>query len=226
MNSENQSPEFLESQHEELKERRHRRWLWLGVLLGSLVLGLGWAWLSRVSPDADIQPEPIPSADQTPIFATLQAPAGVIGAPGPLPAIGAVAPDFTLKTLDGGEVSLSQFRGRPVLINFWASWCPPCRLEMPDLVRAYEAHKDEGFVLLGINLTFQDSIPDVQAFVEEFNMTFPVLLDETGEVTLDLYQLRGLPMSVFVDRTGLIAHMRIGALTGGQIDEFVADILK
>jgi len=226
MNSENQSPEFLESQHEELKERRHRRWLWLGVLLGSLVLGLGWAWLSRVSPDADIQPEPIPSADQTPIFATLQAPAGVIGAPGPLPAIGAVAPDFTLKTLDGGEVSLSQFRGRPVLINFWASWCPPCRLEMPDLVRAYEAHKDEGFVLLGINLTFQDSIPDVQAFVEEFNMTFPVLLDETGEVTLDRYRLLGLPMSVFVDRTGLIAHMRIGALTGGQIDEFVADILK
>jgi peroxiredoxin len=97
---------------------------------------------------------------------------------------------------------------------------------MPDLVRAYEAHNAEGFVLLGVNLTFQDSIPDVQAFVEEFKMTFPVLLDETGEVTNDLYRLRGLPLSVFVDRSGVIARLQVGMMTGEQIDEFVAGILQ
>jgi len=113
-----------------------------------------------------------------------------------------------------------------VLINFWASWCPPCRLEMPDLVRAYEAHKAEGFVVLGVNLTFQDSLPDVQAFVDEFQMTFPVLLDEQGDVTENLYRLRGLPLSVFVNPDGIIARVQIGAMTRTQIDEFVGEILK
>jgi len=120
----------------------------------------------------------------------------------------------------------TQFRGQPVLINFWASWCPPCRLEMPDLVRVYEAHKAEGFVILGINLTFQDALPDIQAFVQEFGMTFPVLLDEKGEVTQRLYRLQGLPLSVFVNRDGDIARIQIGAMTGAQIDEFVREILK
>jgi peroxiredoxin len=139
---------------------------------------------------------------------------------------GAPAPDFTLKLLGGETVTLSQFRGQPVLINFWASWCPPCRLEMPDLVRAYEAHKAEGFVILGVNLTFQDSLPDIQAFVDEFGMTFPVLLDEDGKVTESLYRLRGLPLSVFINREGVIARVHIGALTASQIDEYVGEILK
>ncbi len=200
--------------------RLRRVWLLIGGLLGSLGLGLGLGWLIFWSDLGLAQIAPA----STPLVATLQGPANAGSAP--LPVAGVLAPDFTLKTLDGGEVSLSQFRGRPVLINFWASWCPPCRLEMPDLVRAYETHKADGFVILGIDLTFQDSIPDVQAFVEEFNMTFPVLLDETSEVTLNLYQLRGLPMSIFVDRNGVIARMHIGAMTGEQIDEFVGDILE
>ena len=208
--------------------RLRRGWLLIGGLLGSLALGLGLGWLifwSDLGLTLTAPPStPILPANQTPLFTTLQAPIDASGAP--LPVGGVLAQDFTLKTLDGDEVSLSQFRGRPVLINFWASWCPPCRLEMPDLVRAYEAHKTEEFVILGINLTFQDSLPDVQAFVEEFNMTFPVLLDETGEVTLNLYQLRGLPMSIFVDRDGLIARMHTGAMTGEQIDEFVGGILE
>ncbi|MEW5987320.1 MAG: TlpA disulfide reductase family protein [Chloroflexota bacterium] len=121
---------------------------------------------------------------------------------------------------------LGRASDRPVLINFWASWCPPCRLEMPDLVRAYEAHKAEGFVILAIDLTFQDSLSDVEAFVKEFNMTFPVLLDGTGEVTSSVYRLPGLPMSIFVDREGFIRRMHIGAMTGEQIDQFVGEILK
>jgi len=202
--------------------------LWIGVLLGGIALGLGLAWLifqpGRGAAQMALSLAPtLPAAQSTP-FGTLRSPAGASSAP--LPVSRMLAPDFTLKTLDGDEISLSQFRGQPVLINFWASWCGPCRREMPDLVRAYETHKADGFVILGINLTFQDSIPEVQAFVDEFKMTFPVLLDETGDVALNLYQLRGLPMSIFVDRNGLIERLQIGAMTGEQIGEFVGDILE
>lgn len=141
------------------------------------------------------------------------------------PVPGAPAPDFMLKTLDGNELNLSQFQGQPVMINFWASWCPPCRLEMPELVLAYEIHQPEGFTILAINLTIQDSIPDVKAFVDEFNMTFPVLLDETGEVTMVLYRLRGLPTSVFIGRDGQIKRVHIGAMTAEQIEAFIAEII-
>lgn len=138
---------------------------------------------------------------------------------------GETAPDFTLRKLDGGEVTLSSYQGQPVLINFWATWCAPCRLEMPELVRAYETYKEEGFTILAVNLTFQDSIEDVPDFVEEFEMRFPVLLDETGEVTDNLYHLLGLPMSVFVDREGTISRVHFGAMIGEQIDQFVGEIL-
>jgi len=196
------------------------------VLLGILALGIGLGWLLSRPGLSDSKANPTTGTSATSGASLFTTPAAPIGAGGgPALAAGAPAPDFKLKTLDGGEASLSEFRGRPVLINFWASWCPPCRLEMPDLVRAYEAHKAEGFVILGIDLTFQDSIPDVQAFVEEFNMTFPVLLDETGVVTTEVYRLRGLPMSIFVGRTGIVSRMHIGALTAGQIDEFVGEIL-
>lgn len=203
------------------------RWWAVGLLLGGLALGLGLGWL-MFRPDlggSPGNPAVATSANSgTPLFTTLPAPVSVNSAPAPV--AGAPAPDFALKTLDGSEVSLSQFRGQPVLINFWASWCPPCRLEMPDLVRAYEAHKAEGFVVLGVNLTFQDSLPDVQAFVDEFNMTFPVLLDEAGEVTENLYRLRGLPLSVFVNREGVITRVHLGAMTASQIDDYVGELLR
>src|SRR5437867_3055657 len=112
--------------------------------------------------------------------------------------VGKQAPDFTLPTLAGTKVSLSQFHGQPVLINFWASWCLPCREEMPELVRSYETHKAEGFMVLGLNLTYSDTPPDVQAFVSEFHMTFPVLLDQDGEVAEKLYPLPGVPTSIFI----------------------------
>jgi peroxiredoxin len=201
-------------------ERARERLLSGGLLLGGLALGLAIGWLAfQVDWDGAST-----THSGTPLFTTLSARVGVSSAPAPV--VGAPAPDFTLKTLDGETASLSQFRGQPVLINFWATWCPPCRLEMPDLVRAYETHKAEGFVILGVNLTFQDSLSDVQAFVKEFNMTFPVLLDEDGNVTQNLYRLMGLPLSVFVNREGTITRLNLGAMTGEQIDEFVAEVLK
>jgi peroxiredoxin len=211
-----------------MKAREPSEWALIGLVLGGLVLGFGLGWLI-FRPDLGLAqtgpaPTSIASASGTPLFTTLPAPARSYSAPAPV--AGAPAPDFTLKTLDGEMVTLSQFRGQPVLINFWATWCPPCRLEMPDLVKAYEAHQSEGFVLLGVNLTYQDSLPEVQAFVDEFGMTFPVLLDEDGHVTDDLYRLRGLPLSVFVNREGVIARLHIGALPASQIETYVGEILN
>lgn len=136
-----------------------------------------------------------------------------------------LAPDFTLKTLDGGDTTLSDLRGQPVLINFWASWCGPCRSEMPELIRAYARYKADGFTILAVNLTHQDSLPAIESFVEEFDIPFAVLLDETGTVAEDLYLLRGLPTSVFIDRTGRVKRTYAGAMTGDQIDQFVVEIL-
>jgi cytochrome c biogenesis protein CcmG, thiol:disulfide interchange protein DsbE len=154
-----------------------------------------------------------------------QRPALLAGS-GALPLEGQPAPDFTLKTLDGNAITLSKIQGQPVLINFWASWCAPCRAEMPEIVRAYETHKADGLIVLAINMTFQDSLPEAQAFVKEFHMPFPVLLDDTGAVARDTYGVRVLPMSFFIDRKGIIVHRQIGAMNGKQIDTFVGEILK
>jgi len=144
----------------------------------------------------------------------------------PSPMIGGQAPDFALAGLDGAEISLSQLRGQPVLINFWASWCLPCREEMPELVRSYEAHKAEGFIVLGLNLTYIDSLPDVQGFVEEFSIPFPVLLDMDGAVAERLYRIPGVPTSVFVNRNGTVARIQVGLMTHRQIEQYVTEMLE
>jgi cytochrome c biogenesis protein CcmG, thiol:disulfide interchange protein DsbE len=138
--------------------------------------------------------------------------------------IGQPAPNFTLTTVDGDEVTLTDFRGQAVLINFWASWCVPCRLEMPALQQAYNAHKDEGLVILGINRTFADELPDITAFVREFNLTFPILLDTNDTVNTD-YQVLGLPTSIFINREGIVTHIQIGAMTKTDLKKLIDDIL-
>ena len=138
--------------------------------------------------------------------------------------VGKQAPDFTLTALNGAKVSLSQFRGKPVLINFWASWCIPCREETPDLVKAYKTHHADELIILGLNLTSEDTLPDIKAFVEEFQMPYPVLLDQEGKV-MSLYHVQGIPTSVFINRQGVITYIQIGKLTAEQIDKYLAEIL-
>ena len=95
----------------------------------------------------------------------------------PAPRQGFVAPDFTLKTPAGQQFTLYQFRGQAVLVNIWATWCPPCRAEMPALQKYYQQYRDQGFIVLGVNATNQDSPLEIVPFVNEYGLTFPILLD-------------------------------------------------
>ena len=148
--------------------------------------------------------------------------------PTPSPAEAAttsLAPDFVLKLLDSGRDSLSAYRGRPVLINFWATWCDPCRTEMPLIVAAYRANQETGLQVLAIDLTDQETTTkDVRRFVAELSMPFPVLLDEKGKVRR-LYQLRGVPTSVFVGADGVVRFVNIGPIDSGALQRGVTAIL-
>lgn len=137
---------------------------------------------------------------------------------------GSIAPAFSLDTLDGGNVSLADYKGHAVFINFWASWCAPCRAEMPEIIAAYEAHKDDGLVVLSIDALQEDTLEEVVAFVEEFAMQFPVLLDTDGSV-LGRYNVLGLPTSVFIDAEGVIQAVNAGPMTAELIESYLAQIL-
>jgi cytochrome c biogenesis protein CcmG, thiol:disulfide interchange protein DsbE len=127
----------------------------------------------------------------------------------PAPREGFLAPDFSLQTPEGETVSLSELRGQAVLVNLWATWCPPCRAEMPAIQKLYDEYKDQGFMVLAVNMTYQDNPQSVLPFTRENNLTFPILLEETGEMARK-YELRSLPSSFFVNRDGIIQEVVIG----------------
>ena len=127
----------------------------------------------------------------------------------PAPQQGFLAPDFALKTPTGESIRLSDLRGQAVLINLWATWCPPCRAEMKSIERVYQEYKDQGFTVLAVNMTYQDDPLSVMPFVNEQGLTFPILLEETGEMA-QAYQLRSLPSSYFVRKDGIINEVVIG----------------
>jgi len=138
---------------------------------------------------------------------------------------GSTAPDFTLKTLAGDTMSLATFRGRPVFLNFWATWCAPCRAEMGEIVNAYRDHKKEGLQVLAIDLRDQErKMSDVSTFVNELQLPFPVLLDQKGKVRKS-YALRGVPTSVFIDARGVVRFVNPGPITGEAIRRGLAEIV-
>lgn len=142
----------------------------------------------------------------------------------PAPQKGFLAPDFTLSTPGGEEISLATFRGKPVLVNFWATWCPPCRAEMPAIQRAYTEYAPQGLIVLGVNSTAQDNPLDIAPFITEYGLTFPILLDETGEVARK-YELASLPSTFFVGRDGVISEVVAGAMSQFLLDTKIQEVL-
>ena len=138
------------------------------------------------------------------------------------PIAGEPAPDFELPTLDGGSVRLSEFRGRPVVINFWASWCHPCRTEFPLLADSLDDHADDELAVVGV--TYRDIESDSRAFVDETGATWPQAVDEDGDVARS-YGVRAIPQTFFVDRDGNVSGRLFGFSSEDELNEALAEIL-
>lgn len=130
------------------------------------------------------------------------------------------APNFTLKTLDGKEASLEDYRGKIVFINFWATWCPYCLKEMPDLQRIYEENKED-LVILAVDV--QESKATVEDYMKDKDYTFPILLDEKGEVA-STYFISNFPTTYFVDKEGYLLGGYPGMLTYPQVNQILESI--
>lgn len=135
--------------------------------------------------------------------------------------VGEQAPDFVLPDLNGNEIALSDHRGEVVLINFWATWCPPCRVEMPDLEAVYRQHNDSGFEILGVDQ--REPADLVEEYVEENGFSWVFLLDEDFDVSRE-YSATSIPRSILVDRDGNVAHIWTGTLTRSQLERQIGEL--
>jgi thiol-disulfide isomerase/thioredoxin len=136
---------------------------------------------------------------------------------------GDLAPDFELKDLDGKTVSLRGLRGRPVLLNFWATWCPPCRAEMPYLQQVFEEWQGKELAVLTIDIG--ESRATVQNYLQSYNLALPVLLD-TKKTVAYKYGFRYVPTTFFIDKDGVIQRMRVGPFPSKEaIDIYIEEII-
>ncbi|TAK62482.1 MAG: TlpA family protein disulfide reductase [Dehalococcoidia bacterium] len=136
------------------------------------------------------------------------------------PKVGKPAPDFELTQIDGTKVRLSDLKGKPVWINFWATWCPPCRAENPDIQEVYNEHKDaDGLVLL--SPAIGESRDTVAGYMERADLHYPVGTDPTTQIAAN-YRVLGIPTHVFVDREGIIRDMRVGAMSKKTMEKKIA----
>jgi len=134
------------------------------------------------------------------------------------------APDFTLSDLDGESLTLSEFRGKVIILNFWATWCPPCRREIPDFIDLYRSYKDKGLIILGINLDAGD-IRSVKRFSEEYGINYPVVIGNDS-VTQDYGGIRAIPTTFIIDKKGDIREKYIGYQSRATFEKAVKNLLE
>ncbi len=189
-----------------------RRQAWpirtVGAVLLLLMLAVGAWFTASVQTSGGAGADPDAAARRTPDGSAAPGPQSA-AAVEERPEVGYLAPDFALPDLAGQTVRLSDFRGkRAVFLNFWATWCPPCRAEMPTMERAYQAYGEKGLEILAISI--DAGAPDeVAAFMKELTLSFPALLDPRAEVSA-LYRIPGIPATVLIDREGVIRSVEIG----------------
>ena len=202
---------------------------WIIVFVFILLFGGGWLWWTRPGAIS------VAASDDVPVTTSSAASGSVsvaipssseLGLPGPTPteaaypAVGRVAPDFTLTTLDGETFQLSALRGKPVVLNFWATWCGPCQNELPAIQKA-AAHLGDQVVFVAVD---QNEKPDVvQSFVDKLGLTFTIPMDDKGEVGYD-YNVQGLPTTFFIDRDGVIQSLWMGEMNIVTLVENIAQI--
>lgn len=175
---------------------------WAAITAVVMSLGIAWTVASKI-PEAEMSGGEIAS-----------------------PQAGFLAPDFSLETIDGGEITLSALRGRIVVVNLWASWCPPCRAEMPAFQAVYEDFGAQDLVVLAVNMTFQDSEAEASSFAAELGLTFPIALDHSGEIA-ESYRMRALPTTFFIDAEGIIRQVLVGgSLNEATIRSIVRDLIE
>ncbi len=178
-----------------------RKWVIIVVIAGMLGW-TGWEFFSSNDSASEISDTDIQDAESVD---------GLEGGPDVAEGLekGEIAPDFELSLIDGEKVKLSDFRGEKVMLNFWATWCPPCRAEMPDMQKL---HENKDVTILAVDLLGQESgIDPVEEFLEDYGITFNVLLDE-DLVVAETYGIQPIPTTYMIDTEGVIQNMAFGAL--------------
>ncbi len=173
------------------------------LAVGAVIVGLVWFF-------------------DNPGAATSQSITLTAAATGPAPRVDNPAPDFRVTTLDGQILQLSDFRGRPVWITFWATWCPPCRAENPDIQAVYEANRDQGLVIIALSIG--EDADTVRSYVARTGLTYTIGLDQGTDIAAQ-YRIVGIPTHFFVDRDGIIRDWRIGSMSESTMRKKVDQIM-
>ena len=134
-----------------------------------------------------------------------------------------IPPDFTLESLTGEKITLSDFTGHVVVLNFWATWCPPCRAEIPDFQAAWDKYKDNGVVFLGVSIDQNKS--DVESYIKDSGVTYTILLDLTNQVA-GLYGISAIPTTFILDVDGSVLFSQVGSMTIDQLSAQIEGALK